>query len=202
MEELLWTATVKSPFGITGEVKIHAHNDDCSYLGKLKEVVLRAKDGTEQRLAIQSFRMQGSQALMKFAGFDDPETARALNGQHLLVERSKAAPLKKGQYYVADLIGCVIWCMKARLLQKWSAVWMVLRPYCWKFRTAEDQLYMVPYLKEYIGEVDLQNRTIELKDSLDSLVKIQIVTLFPEMVEGFFENSNHEAGCAKRHCGV
>jgi len=108
MEELLWTATVKSPFGITGEVKIHAHNDDCSYLGKLKEVVLRAKDGTEQRLTIQSFRMQGSQALMKFAGFDDPETARALNGQHLLVERSKAAPLKKGQYYVADLIGCTL----------------------------------------------------------------------------------------------
>ncbi|MEA5028232.1 MAG: 16S rRNA processing protein RimM, partial [Sphaerochaeta associata] len=60
MEELLWTATVKSPFGISGEVKIHPHNDDCSYLGKLKEVILRAKDGAEQRLTIQGFRMMGS----------------------------------------------------------------------------------------------------------------------------------------------
>jgi 16S rRNA processing protein RimM len=162
MEELLWTATVKSPFGITGEVKIHAHNDDCSYLGKLKEVVLRAKDGTEQRLAIQSFRMQGSQALMKFAGFDDPETARALNGQHLLVERSKAAPLKKGQYYVADLIGCAMVHEGETLAEVVSSI-DGAQAVLLEVRTADEHLFMVPYLKEYIGEVDLKNRTIELK---------------------------------------
>lgn len=162
MEELLWTATVKSPFGINGEVKIHPHNDDCSYLGKLKEVILRAKDGAEQRLTIQGFRMMGSQALMKFEGFDDPETARALNGQHLMVERSKAAPLKKGQYYVADLIGCNLvhdGKALAEVVSSMDGAQAVLL----EVRTAEDQLYMVPYLKEYIGEVDLQNRTIELK---------------------------------------
>ncbi len=162
MQELLWTATVKSPFGINGEVKIHSHNDDCSYLGKLKEVILRAKDGTEQRLTIQSFRMLGDQALMKFQGFDDPETARALNGQHLLVERSKAAPLKKGQYYVADLIGCTMVHQGERIAEVVSSI-DGAQAVLLEVRTADEHLYMVPYLKEYIGDVDLQNRTIELK---------------------------------------
>lgn len=162
MEKLLWTATVKSPFGIAGEVKIHPHNEDCSYLGKLKEVILCAKDGTEQLLTIQSFRMMGSQPIMKFVGFDDPETARALNGQHLMVERSKAAPLKKGQFYVNDLIGCSMMHdgkLIAEVVSSIDGAQAVLL----EVRTAEDQLYMVPYLKEYIGDVDLENRTIELK---------------------------------------
>lgn len=162
METLLWTATVKSPFGVNGEVKIHPHNDECSYLGKLKEVVLRAKDGTEQRLKVQSFRMLGSQALMKFEGFDDPEAARALNGLHLLVDRSKASPLKKGQYYVADLIGCTIVHEGKALAEVVSSV-DGAQAVLLEVRTEDDHLYMVPYLKEYIGAVDLANRTIELK---------------------------------------
>lgn len=162
MEKLLWTATVKSPFGIAGEVKIHPHNEDCSYLGKLKEVVLCAKDGTEQRLAIQSFRMMGSQALMKFEGFDDPEAARALNGRHLMVERTKAAPLKKGEYYVADLIGCSMVNDGKPLGEVVSSI-DGAQAVLLEVKTGDDHLYMVPYLKEYIGQVDLQNRTIELK---------------------------------------
>lgn len=162
MEELLWTATVKSPFGISGEVKIHPHNEECSYLGKLKEVILRAKDGTEQTLAVESFRMLGSQSLMKFSGFDSPETARALNGQHLMVQRSKAAPLKKGQYYVADLIGCDLVHDNKKVgtvVSSMDGAQAVLL----EVEALDQKLYMVPYLKEFIGQVNVQDRTIELK---------------------------------------
>lgn len=162
MEELLWTATVKSPFGIDGELKIHTHNNDPSYLKKVKAVVLRAKDGTEQRLAVESFRVVGTQAVMKFAGYDSPEKARVLNGCHLLVERSKASPLAKGQYYVADLIGCTLvheGSVLATVENSVDGAQAVLL----EVRTQDDRICMVPYMKEYIGEVDLSKRTIELK---------------------------------------
>lgn len=162
MEELLWTATVKSPFGVNGEVKIHTHNDEYTYLGKLKEVILRAKDGSEQILGIESFRMLGSQALMKFVGYDTPEEAKALNGQHLMVSRKWAAPLKKGQYYVADLIGCSlvheneVYAVVESSMDGAQAVLL-------EVRTNQGTLAMVPYMSQFLGEVDLLKRTIELK---------------------------------------
>ncbi len=162
MEELLWTATVKSPFGVNGEVKIHPHNDDCAYLAKIKEVVLRAKDGSEQTFIIESFRMMSSQPLMKFAGFDNPEDARVLNGRHMMVPRKWAAPLKKGQYYIADLIGCALMHDGEHLAEVVSSV-DGAQAVMLEVRSPDGSLYMVPYLKEFIGDVSLEDRTIELK---------------------------------------
>ena len=162
MEELLFTATVQSTFGILGEVKILPNNDDSTHLKKLKTVLLRHKDGTERTVVIEKFRMQGKQALMKFAGYDNPEDARALAGCRLMVERSQAAPLKKGQYYVTDLIGCTLVHDGEELAtveKGLDGAQTVLL----EVLATDGKRYMVPYLDEFIGEVDIEKRTIELK---------------------------------------
>ncbi|MPN18446.1 Ribosome maturation factor RimM [bioreactor metagenome] len=70
--------------------------------------------------------------------------------------------MKKGQYYVADLIGCTLVHEGETLAEVVSSI-DGAQAVLLEVRTADEQLYMVPYLKEYIGEVDLKNRTIELK---------------------------------------
>ncbi|MBI9096359.1 MAG: 16S rRNA processing protein RimM [Sphaerochaeta sp.] len=161
MEEMLYTATVQSTFGILGEVKILPNNDDCSNLKKLKDVVLRYKDGTELTMTIEKFRMQGTQALMKFAGYDNPEDARALAGCRLMVERSKAAPLKKGQYYVTDLIGCTL-VHEGETLATVEKALEGAQAVLLEVLANDGKRYMVPYLDHFIGSVDLESRTIEL----------------------------------------
>ncbi len=106
--------------------------------------------------------MMGSQPLMKFKGFDNPEDARVLNGRHLMVPRKWAAPLKKGQYYVADLIGCALVHDGEHLAEVVSSV-DGAQAVMLEVRSPDGSLYMVPYLKEFIGEVSLEDRTIELK---------------------------------------
>jgi 16S rRNA processing protein RimM len=162
MEELLYTATVQSTFGILGEVKILPNNDDCSHLKKLKTVLLRYKDGTERTVVIEKFRMQGKQALMKFAGYDNPEDARTLAGCRLMVERSQAAPLKKGQYYVTDLIGCAL-VHEGEELATVEKGLDGAQSVLLEVVATDGKRYMVPYLNEFIGAVDIENRTIELK---------------------------------------
>lgn len=162
MEELLYTATVQSTFGILGEVKILPNNEDCTNLKKLKSVVLRFKDGTERTVVIEKFRMQGSQAMMKFEGFDNPEDARALAGCRLMVERSKAAPLKKGQYYVTDLIGCTL-VHEGETLATVENGLDGAQTVLLEVLATDGKRYMVPYLEQYIGAVDIEGRTIELK---------------------------------------
>lgn len=161
MEEMLYTATVQSTFGILGEVKILPNNEDCNNLKKLKEVVLRFKDGEELTVTIEKFRMQGTQALMKFAGYDNPEEARALAGCRLMVERSKAAPLKKGQYYVTDLIGCTM-VHEGETLATVEKALDGAQTVLLEVLATDGKRYMVPYLGQFIGAVDLESRTIEL----------------------------------------
>jgi 16S rRNA processing protein RimM len=163
MEQLLCTGIVKTAFGVHGEVKIYPYNEDCSYLGKLKEVVLRHKDGREQLVSIESFRMQGSQVLMKFSGYDNPEDSRTLAGCSLMVERSKAAPLKKGQHYVADLIGCTLVHDGEVLATVGNAFDGAQAVLLEVHVVPDDRVCMVPYLAQYIGAVDTENRTIDLK---------------------------------------
>jgi len=161
MEELLYTATVQSTYGILGEVKILPNNEECSHLKKLKQVVLRYKDGTERTVVIEKFRMQGSQALMKFAGYDNPEDARALAGCRLMVERSKAAPLKKGEYYVTDFVGCTLVHDGVTLATVENAL-DGAQTVLLEVLATDGKRYMVPYLEQFIGSVDLDSRTIEL----------------------------------------
>ncbi|MDY0288942.1 MAG: ribosome maturation factor RimM [Sphaerochaeta sp.] len=153
---------MQSTFGILGEVKILPNNEDCTNLKKLKSVVLRFKDGTERTVVIEKFRMQGSQALMKFEGFDNPEDARALAGCRLMVERSKAAPLKKGQYYVTDLIGCAL-VHEGETLATVENGLDGAQTVLLEVLATDGKRYMVPYLEQYIGAVDIEGRTIELK---------------------------------------
>ncbi|WP_320130813.1 ribosome maturation factor RimM [uncultured Sphaerochaeta sp.] len=162
MEKMLCTAIVQNPFGIHGEVKIYSYNDDCSYLGTLKEVVLRYKDGTERIVTVEKFRMQASQALMKFSGYDNPEDARALAGCLLMVERSKAAPLKKGQHYVSDLIGFTLVHegeVCGTVVNAFDGAQAVLL----EVSMPDKKNCMVPYLEQFLGAVDSSKQTIELK---------------------------------------
>ena len=43
--------------------------------------------------------------LFKFVGYDAPEKSRFLSGSVMYIPRNKAPRLKKGEYYIADLIG-------------------------------------------------------------------------------------------------
>ena len=74
----------------------------------------------------------------------------------------QAAPLKKGQYYVADLIGCDLVHDNKKVgtvVSSMDGAQAVLL----EVEALDQKLYMVPYLKEFIGQVNVQDRTIELK---------------------------------------
>ena len=59
----------------------------------------------EKLLSVSQVRFQGDLLLMKFSGYETPESARLLSGAILKVKREDARKLRKGEYYIADLYG-------------------------------------------------------------------------------------------------
>lgn len=160
-DPLIWTATIRRPFGVEGEVKVHTHNSEFNHLAKLKVVFLRSADGKTRKLAVAGYRVVGGEPLMRFAGYENPEKARELSGMHLLVERSQASPLKKGEFYTADLIGCAVMHEGERLGEVVSTV-DGPQALLLEIKGADDTLSLVPFLDHYTGAVDIEAKTIEL----------------------------------------
>ncbi|MCL1836680.1 MAG: ribosome maturation factor RimM [Treponema sp.] len=89
---------------MNGFVKVKPLSGEVEHLLKLTSVTLR-QDGRERLLDIKESAAAGSSALIRFAGYDSPEAAKALSGAELLVSRNEAAPLLDGEFYVEDLKG-------------------------------------------------------------------------------------------------
>lgn len=160
-DPLIWTATIRRPFGVEGEVKVHTHNSEFNHLAKLKVVFLRSADGTTRKLAVAGYRVVGGEPLMRFAGYESPEKARELSGLHILVERSQASPLRKGEFYTADLIGCTIM-SQGKVLGEVVSTVDGAQALLLEIKGLDEKLYLVPFLDHYIGAVDVTAHTIEL----------------------------------------
>ncbi len=91
--------------GVRGEVKLDVYCDDAALLKNVKTLYLGA-DGTRP-LAVESLRGAGRAGILKLAGVDDMDAARALTGRLVYFARADVR-LPEGKCFVADLLGCAV----------------------------------------------------------------------------------------------
>jgi 16S rRNA processing protein RimM len=147
--------------------------------------------GASRTLRLKVERVEGSGAslTMAFPGYPSPESARALTGLDIVVPRSSASPLRPNQWYVDDLVGLVLVdasdsAAKGRRLAEVRSVleggaepWLevvAIGPDVTTQATQEkrdpariadrnsERVSVVPFRKEFVGDVDLEAGTIEL----------------------------------------
>lgn len=94
-------ATIGAPHGVRGEVRVKSFTSDPLALGTYGP--LSARDG--RAFAIERVRPAKGVVIAKFRGVDDRDTAEALNGLDLGVDRSALPPAEEDEFYHADLIG-------------------------------------------------------------------------------------------------
>ena len=109
-------AVVGSPFGLKGFVKVRSLSGETAHLESLKSINLKYGDcekvfNIEETIACEGFSSKTGDLeylLMKFQGIDNSEAARSLKGAKLIAERSQAAPLREGEFYIEDLKGLAL----------------------------------------------------------------------------------------------
>lgn len=145
--------------GVRGYLKAVSFSGETGHLLKLKEVVLR-KGNTEKVVQVEEVKPFGKGILIKLAGVDSPEVARRYCGYDIWVERNQAAKLGADEFYINDLCQCemvkdgvVLGKVQSVAEGGYAEFFEVVTP------TGK---FIVPFIKEYIGEVDIKNRTIEL----------------------------------------
>jgi len=105
MTERFRVGVIAGTHGIRGDVRIFPTTDEPARFKKLKSVFIDNIKGQTVQVGISGARVQGKFVIAHLEGYDTPETAMALHGKELLIDRSDALPLAEGQYYIPDLIG-------------------------------------------------------------------------------------------------
>ena len=94
-------AMIGAPHGVRGEVRVKSFTADPTSLGDYGP--LTAADG--RRFDIERLRPAKQVVIAKFRGIDDRDSAEALNGTELYVDREALPAADEDEFYHADLIG-------------------------------------------------------------------------------------------------
>lgn len=148
---------IVSTFGCRGEVKVRPETDFPKRFELLKEALVRSRNG-QQVLCIERARTQGDAVILKFAGIDDVESARALAGSDIYISKSQLMPLGPEEYYMHDIIGLEVVSVEGEQLGK---VIEILRSPAHDIYVTERA--MIPAVRDYVLSVDLSAGKIIVK---------------------------------------
>lgn len=121
-EELIAVACVVKTRGVRGEVAAHLLTDFPERFEGLAELVAIDAAGVRQTLAIEKSWLHGGRVILKFEGYDSPETAQVLVGRELAVPVTDAVELDEGEFYDWQLIGCRVETIDKREIGRVSEV--------------------------------------------------------------------------------
>jgi 16S rRNA processing protein RimM len=149
---------VAGVFGLRGELKIDPSRIGADALEAGMEVRATLPDGTGRALRIRSLRLHKGRPLASFDGVDDVNTAQALVGAALAIDRA-AVELGRDEYFDEDLVGCALVDEQGRELGAVVAV---------EHYPAQDMLRIgprraiVPLVRAFVRAIDVAGRRIEV----------------------------------------
>ena len=158
MSDRLRVGVISSVHGIHGECKIFPTTDETERFKKLKTVYIEEK-GAERALELESVKFFKNMAICKFKGVDTPEDIQKLRNKDLMIDRKDAVPLKKDEYFIADLIGCRVFDEEGRDLGECTEVFPTGANQVMEVKGG-DKDFMMPFIKDCILKVDTDEKKI------------------------------------------
>ena len=107
MEQFLRIGVITSTHGIKGEVKVFPTTDSPKRFREVKDVVIKTET-KEIQTEVAGARFFKNLAIVQFTCFSSPEEAAKYTGAEIYIDRKDGQPLEEGEYYIADLIGCIV----------------------------------------------------------------------------------------------
>jgi len=96
---------VAGSYGVRGWIKVAPFGDDPAGLVAQREWWMRERGGAWKRHDVVEAREHSGTVIASLAGFATPEAAQALKGREVGVPRTALPPLRRGEIYLADLVG-------------------------------------------------------------------------------------------------
>jgi len=157
--ELVVIARAVRPRGLKGELVAELLTDFPERFENLEELVLVSPTGERSTGRLENYWFQNDRVILKFADYDDVESAKELVGFEIAVPESERVPLPEDHYYDWELEGCTV---KAGT-QTIGKVTSVLRTGGVEILMVVDEVgqeRLIPFADSIVVEIELAAKTI------------------------------------------
>jgi len=146
---------ITAPQGIKGEVRVYPYTDELTRFSEIEAVLL---DG--QKRKIQNARYMKNMAVLKLEGVDDRNMAESLRNKELLLAKEDLWEQPEDTYFIDDLVGCDVVSEDGDSVGTLKNI--ISRPAqdLYEIKRADGSTFLLPAVKEFIKNVDLDNKTI------------------------------------------
>lgn len=149
-QETIVIGKVSGAHGIRGEIKVYPLTDDVQRFCDLEYFIC---EGT--RYSIDAVRFHQGQVLIVSGQIPDRNAAERMKGKLIEVDRADAVELEEGEYFIEELKGLTVYdtsseriCRLKDIMQTGAVDVIVF--------DCEGKELMMPYLKEYVSEVNIK----------------------------------------------
>lgn len=159
-DRLVCIGRVQDAHGLNGELKVKPLTDSPSAYEAQAEVIVDAGKGL-RRHVVRSIRNAGALWIVALEEIESREAALALKGAELLLDEAELRPLEEGEYFLDDLIGCMVEDLAGTALGRVRGVIETGANDVLEVAT-EDGETLVPMTEEVVREVDVDARRIRI----------------------------------------
>ena len=150
---------IVNTFGIKGFVKVNPWVNDITRFDDLTKVYIKIRK--EQReFEIEEVKYHKNQVLLKFKGIDTVEMANTYRNAILEIDRKDAIPLKKGQYFIADLLESEVYSDEGEKLGILDDIYNTGSNDIYVVKNELGKSILLPGIPDVIKEVDVENKKI------------------------------------------
>ena len=161
ISELIAVARTVKTRGLRGEIVADLLTDFPERFAQLEHLMAVWPNGSRQSLQIEERWCQGKRLVLKFAGYDSVEAAKALIGCELTVPESERVELPADQFYTWELIGCRVETIAGEeigvvrdVTATGSAEILVI--------DGHNREFLVPMAEEICVEIDIERKLIRV----------------------------------------
>lgn len=163
----LQVGVITQTHGIRGEVKVFPTTDDAGRFKKLKEAIL---DTGRERIPveIEGVKFFKQFVILKFKGYDSINDVEKYKQGKLMITRDKAVKLKKDEYFVADLVGCLVVTEEGETFGTLKDVLATGANDVYVVSREDGTEVLLPAIKDCVKAVDMEQKkiTVHIMDGL------------------------------------
>ena len=147
--------------GLKGEVRVYPYTDDINRFDDLEYFYL--DKGLNNKYEVERVRYKGNMVIMKIKGIDSIELAQKIKKKNMYIGRDQGKELEEDEFYSDELLDLDVLDDDSNKIGTVIAVEFTngaqdnLR-----VRTSEGKEFLVPYVDEFILDVNLDENYIQI----------------------------------------
>ncbi|NJD01316.1 MAG: 16S rRNA processing protein RimM [Ruminiclostridium sp.] len=154
MYEYLQIGKIVNIQGIKGEVRVIPLTDNPGRFEKLDWLYIE-KNGINDKYYLEGVKYLKNLVILKLKGVDNPETAEALRGSFLLIDRINAVKLAENSFFICDLIGMKVVDEKGKFLGKLDNILQTGSNDVYVVKSENGGEILLPALKSVVREISI-----------------------------------------------